>query len=134
MPLHSGFPADGVLVLKHAGISCHLCLLSFYVHLLVIVITCKNNARNVQGHINKHMEFCTESLLWRTSIAGNNKMCSSLRVKNTLHLCIIITKFWASRNILIMLSSIMLQRNPSSRSRSEICQPTERRTHVKEPV
>jgi len=111
MPFYSGFPADGVLVLKHAGISCHLCFSSFYVHLLVIVIICKNNARNVQGHINTHMEFCTESLLWRNYIAGNNKMYSSLRAKNTRHLCMIITKFWASRNIFIMLSSIMLQRS-----------------------
>jgi hypothetical protein len=134
MRLYSGFPADGVLVLKHAGISCHLRFLSLYVHLLVIVIICKNNARSVQGQINKHVEFCTESLLWRTYIADNNKTYSSLRVENTRCLCMIITKFWASRNIFTVLSSIVLQRNPSSRSRSDICQQTERRTHMKKPV
>jgi hypothetical protein len=63
MPLYSGFPADGALVLKHAGISSHLWFLS-YVHLLFIAIICKNNARSVQGQFNEHMEFCTESLLW----------------------------------------------------------------------
>jgi len=130
MPLYSGFPADGVLVLKHAGISCHLWFLSFYVHLLVIVIICKNNSRCVQGQINKHFEFCTES---RNYIAGKNKMYSSLRVQNIRYLCMIMTKFWASRNIFIMLSSMMLQRNPFSRSRPEICQQTERRTHMKKP-
>ena len=131
MPLYSGFPVDGVLVLKHAGILYHLWFLSFYVRLLVIVIISKNNARSVQGQINKHVEFCTESLLWPTCIAGNNKMCSSLRIKNIRDFCMIVTKFWAARNIFIMLSSIMLQSSQSSRSRSEICQQTERPTHMK---
>lgn len=59
---------------------------------------------------HKHMEFCTELLLWRTYIAGNSKIYSSLCVKNTRHLCMIITKYWASRNIFIMLSNIILQK------------------------
>ena len=38
-----GFPEDGALALKHVGIFIVYDLWSFYLHLLVYVIICKNN-------------------------------------------------------------------------------------------
>jgi hypothetical protein len=55
--LYFGFPEDGALALKQVRILYVMYdVLSFYVHLLVIAITCKNNARSIYREYTK--EWC----------------------------------------------------------------------------